>query len=663
MNELLGMFNSEKIFKATIRFSYIEVYNEVLRDLLVTDDKNIDIREDPERGVVVSGVSEILTSSKKEILTMIKIGNKNRTKEATASNEASSRSHAVVLMSVEVIENSPEGVGEKNLSKFFVVDLAGSEKASLNKGQRYVEGANINKSLLALGNCINALAELGDRGKGGYIPFRDSKLTRLLKDSLGGNSRTMMIATISPCGSDYEDSLNTLKYASRAKRIKTKTEKNIVQNGNTVADYTKILEMLKKENSELKKTLVEADKTPPIEKNPDVSNQQQNLVKLFEEQVNQHFIDEREQRKKIIAVEESIFNIETQAKKERKTDDQQIIRLQNLTKQREDLIYSLQGFLAKRKTLNDDIQNSGLSNVQNGFLMNLFYKKQMEMDLLSGKSNEKKREKTIDYKDWVIQFLKDQVEMRDKVMVEQINVLDTNEIIPKFSYDGLKKVTDLPEDLQSGSEFTLPPLFPNRMKKGVNSSQPVLHNPYAKLPKMKPENQYGNPKRYVRPSKQTGYTKDPMPSSRRSYNKNLFSKYREKSVNKYYKGAPPRVNSNHTRSVNYLLANGRNSSAKQSASSSRGYKFQARSKQPSAHNRSLNLSEKSYSTSSSSYKNRVGVGLAQGPAPKPRSKPYFGVQRKFNYNYKQSPYVAKYARADQETDAQRIERMKKQQGH
>ena len=136
VSDLMNTFNSDKIFKATIRFSYIEVYNEILRDLLVAEDKHIDIREDPEKGVIVAGYSEVQATTKKEILTMIKIGNRNRTKEQTHSNEASSRSHAVILMNLEVIENASGGIGQTSFSKFFIVDLAGSEKASTNKGKK-----------------------------------------------------------------------------------------------------------------------------------------------------------------------------------------------------------------------------------------------------------------------------------------------------------------------------------------------------------------------------------------------------------------------------------------------------------------------------------------------------------------------------------------------
>jgi len=148
--------------------------------------------------------------------------------------------------------------GQATLSKLSLIDLAGSERASNthNKGQRMIEGANINKSLLALGNCITMLSEKSEKGlKNVHIPYRDSKLTRLLKDSLGGNCRTVMIANISPAVIAFEDTHNTLKYANRAKNIKLAIEKNVVHVSTHVSQYTDIIANLKQENEQLRKLL------------------------------------------------------------------------------------------------------------------------------------------------------------------------------------------------------------------------------------------------------------------------------------------------------------------------------------------------------------------------------------------------------------------------
>lgn len=134
---------------------------------------------------------------------------------ATQANTVSSRSHAILQFFIST---------DKYTTKLSLVDLAGSERASVNenKGLRLQEGANINKSLLALGNCINVLAE--NKKKAAFVPYRDSKLTRLLKDSLGGNTRTIMIACVSPSFHCHEENVNTLKYASRARAIKKKIQ-------------------------------------------------------------------------------------------------------------------------------------------------------------------------------------------------------------------------------------------------------------------------------------------------------------------------------------------------------------------------------------------------------------------------------------------------------
>jgi kinesin family member 18/19 len=249
----------------SIKVSYIEVYNEVIRDLLTSEDTPIDIREDPVRGISIAGVTEVTAESYGEVMAMLRVGNKNRTKEPTEANEVSSRSHAVFQISVEV---TPNNGGEVLSSKLSLIDLAGSERAAFtgNKGIRMIEGANINKSLLALGNCINALSESADKRGNNFIPYRDSKLTRLLKDSLGGNCRTVMIANISPAVICYEDTLNTLKYANRAKQIKMTVTKNTHDAAAHISNYATIISSLKKENEELKKKALVSKKSNSIQK-------------------------------------------------------------------------------------------------------------------------------------------------------------------------------------------------------------------------------------------------------------------------------------------------------------------------------------------------------------------------------------------------------------
>ena len=182
-------------------------------------------------------------------------GNRRRTTEATNANQTSSRSHAILQISVTSKSKTKNIKIESLCGKLSLIDLAGSERGTVteNRGIRLLEGAKINRSLLALANCINAL---GDKNKkGSFVPYRDSKLTRLLKDSLGGNSKTVMIANISPAALQIEETLNTLKYASRAKNIKVKITSNKKVVNIHVAEYKNIINDLRQEIDELKAKL------------------------------------------------------------------------------------------------------------------------------------------------------------------------------------------------------------------------------------------------------------------------------------------------------------------------------------------------------------------------------------------------------------------------
>ena len=208
----------------TVSSTFVEIYNEQVYDLL-TPGKPLSLREDTDRGVVVcAGVKESQTRSAADVMSVLAIGNKNRKTEATMANAVSSRSHAVLQLCIKQMKRSTETGRETSTeSKLSLIDLAGSERASAtnNRGARLHEGANINKSLLALANCINALASNSSSGKQRNVKYRDSRLTHLLKSSLeGGNCNLVMIANINPSHLTFEDSHNTLKYANRAKNIK-----------------------------------------------------------------------------------------------------------------------------------------------------------------------------------------------------------------------------------------------------------------------------------------------------------------------------------------------------------------------------------------------------------------------------------------------------------
>lgn len=230
-----------------LKLSYLEIYNEHVRDLLATGG-NLMVVEDPLKGIIVPNLQEFEIHSSTEAKDLIDQGNTLRVMASTLANQFSTRSHAVLQLTLEQKSSSNTII----YSKLCLIDLAGSERAATteNRGQRMVEGANINRSLLALGNCINILSDSNKRGK--FVPYRDSKLTRILKESLGGNTQTIMIACISPSFLSVEETLNTLKYAERARNIKNKVTQNRKEADIQVNEYKEIISGLRAEIDNLK---------------------------------------------------------------------------------------------------------------------------------------------------------------------------------------------------------------------------------------------------------------------------------------------------------------------------------------------------------------------------------------------------------------------------
>jgi hypothetical protein len=237
-----------------VEVSYLEIYNERVRCLLNPkatqgtehDAHPLKVREHPITGPYVEGLAKMVVTDKEQFLQLMNDGNRIRTTGATAMNAQSSRSHAV--FTVIVTQKTTVGsVETTKISKMNLVDLAGSERADKTHatGSRLVEGSNINKSLSALGNVISTLAEEFESGKARHIPYRDSSLTWILKDNLGGNSKTLMLATISPASAQYEETVSTLRYAERAKKVQLKARVNESNNNEVVAALQKEIDQLK----------------------------------------------------------------------------------------------------------------------------------------------------------------------------------------------------------------------------------------------------------------------------------------------------------------------------------------------------------------------------------------------------------------------------------
>jgi len=255
VKELFERIERDEDREFFVRASYLEIYNEQLIDLLANnregskeDDDgglnvnnnsnitsqmmNLKIQEDPERGIIVNGLKEERVRNIEQVKKLLEIGQNNRHVGATNMNARSSRSHVIFRLCIESKQrNANENVLVSILN---LVDLAGSERVAKTgaEGQRAKEGASINKSLLTLGLVINKLAETGDKGKSSsnaaHVPYRDSKLTRILQPALGGNSKTAIVCAMTPCSSHVEETSSTLRFATRAKNVTNQAKRNEV---------------------------------------------------------------------------------------------------------------------------------------------------------------------------------------------------------------------------------------------------------------------------------------------------------------------------------------------------------------------------------------------------------------------------------------------------
>lgn len=242
MHDIFKIVESKEEWDFKISVSFMELYQEQLYDLLSDKQRTqtiVDIREDT-KGVKIVGVTEKEVKSAEESLECLIQGSQGRATGATAMNAQSSRSHAIFTLHIH--QQKKDDTNTATTAKFHLVDLAGSERSKKTQatGERFKEGVNINKGLLALGNVIS---QLGEGGNNSYVGYRDSKLTRLLQDSLGGNSMTLMIACVSPADYNLDETLSTLRYADRARKIKNKP---IVNQDPAVAEINRLNQLVQK---------------------------------------------------------------------------------------------------------------------------------------------------------------------------------------------------------------------------------------------------------------------------------------------------------------------------------------------------------------------------------------------------------------------------------
>ncbi|KAJ8378894.1 hypothetical protein AAFF_G00233280 [Aldrovandia affinis] len=279
--------NNKEEISCSVEVSYMEIYCERVRDLLNPKNKgNLRVREHPLLGPYVEDLSKLAVTNYTDIADLMDAGNKARTVAATNMNETSSRSHAVfTIVFTQKKHDRETDLSTEKVSKISLVDLAGSERADSTgaKGTRLKEGANINKSLTTLGKVISALAEVSKKKKkSDFIPYRDSVLTWLLRENLGGNSRTAMVAALSPADINYDETLSTLRYADRAKQIKCNAIINEDPNN-------KLVRELKDEVTRLKELLRAQGLGDILDNLKDIHNNKHRYLIASENQRPGHF--------------------------------------------------------------------------------------------------------------------------------------------------------------------------------------------------------------------------------------------------------------------------------------------------------------------------------------------------------------------------------------
>lgn len=336
---LFDIVNEEKKKDSSTKFlitvSYFEIYNEIIFDLLDLKDnkkKNIknglEIREHPALGVYVKGLQEIVIDSPEKMESILVQGQKNRTVASTNMNSDSSRSHSIFI--IKVHQKDEKDPNKNVFAKINLVDLAGSErqKSTGATGDLLKEGANINKSLSALGNVINALVENGKNpGKNIFIPYRNSKLTRVLQESLGGNSVTSMLAAMSPAACNFDETLSTLKYANRAKSIKIKATKN--EEASQIAKLNEEIRLLKEKlaaqqnsdnyqrnNNDEEPSSRNLEQLKELEEAAKASWEERTRLSLAHEEEKAKFFQEKLQQQQQLALEKEQYWIDLTEKKQ-----------------------------------------------------------------------------------------------------------------------------------------------------------------------------------------------------------------------------------------------------------------------------------------------------------------------------------------------------------
>ena len=408
--------------KYEIRASYLQIYNESISDLLIPEKKNLNIREDKKKGIFVDNLSEWIVKDSNDIYTLLSKGVENRATASTSMNEISSRSHAIFIIILEqnILKKEKYGIEintVKKMSKLNLVDLAGSERTKISgaKGKQLEESKRINKSLSALGNVINALTELKSfkNNNINHIPYRDSKLTRLLEDSLGGNSITTMITMISPCQNFINETLSSLLFAKRAKKVKNKPKINEEKNShqNLIKQYE--IQLINLRN-ELEKKNEMWNNNLLIKQIQQLTEDKNNIIKQLDI-TNKKYLEEKNNNK---LLEKNLENINKNKVNENKKIEETAEFKISLEKKQNLLLKEFENKLKEYE--NKKLNKNKNDNEEIERYKNLILKQREMMSSLTKKINEKDEE--------ILQIQEDK-DFLNKINEQQenyISLLNTN---------------------------------------------------------------------------------------------------------------------------------------------------------------------------------------------------------------------------------------------
>ena len=462
--------NSDTTF--IIRVTYLQIYNESIDDILKSEKKHLSIRESHKKGIYVEGLSEWAVCSPNDIYALLERGAQSRTKAQTKMNDVSSRSHAVFTIILEQMKNY-KGKKQFKSGKLNLVDLAGSERVKLSgaTGKQLDESRRINKSLSALGNVINALTD----PKTKHIPYRDSKLTRLLQNSLGGNCKTSMIAMISPYDGSFNESISTLNFAKRAKSIRIKASINEELNQNAlISQYENELNRLRKELEEKNQLINNNEFIKKIEMEKIQAEKDKNEALQALEKASFRFLQEREEKikleKKIEIMKFQMIQGGQKIKIEDTPEFKTLLQKHQILLQKD--------FNEKLNDLEKEKELMQISKEQVDSYNDLLNKQKETMESLT--NNLKEKEENINH-------LNEMIDSYEKIINEQDNIIEIkNQRIKLLENILIKHNVSFPKDTLMQTNFN------SKINEVKNNNNEIINNDINENLKLNEEEQIKN---------------------------------------------------------------------------------------------------------------------------------------------------------------------------